>query len=213
MQVLLTAPAGIAGDLEKLGQARSSASVVPAVEATGGGVIEISNLTVRFGGVMPIDDMTLTFERRHQRPDRPQRRRQDHVLQRAQRLRPPGSGYGRPRSATTCWRWPTSGACGGACAARSRPSRRSPSLSVYENVLLVHEHSGRVEDVAPADVIDAVEFVGLGRRIRRPRRTRSGPPSDGSSRSPERSSASRGWCCSTSRPPGCPTTRRRRSAR
>ena len=40
------------------------------------------------------------------------------------------------------------------------------SLSVYENVLLVHEHSGASASTRRADVIDAVEFVGLGPRIR-----------------------------------------------
>ena len=42
------------------------------------------------------------------------------------------------------------------------------NLSVYENVLLVHEHSGAPANTRRTDVLDAVEFVGLGRRINEP---------------------------------------------
>ena len=59
----------------------------PAAEREASVVIEVSDLTVRFGGVTPLDGMTVTFERRHVRADRAQRRRQDHVLQRAERVR------------------------------------------------------------------------------------------------------------------------------
>ena len=51
-------------------------------------VIEVDGLTVRFGGVMPLDQMTITFSGGHLRAHRSQRRRQDDVLQRPQRLRP-----------------------------------------------------------------------------------------------------------------------------
>ncbi|MCU1359439.1 MAG: ATP-binding cassette protein, partial [Ilumatobacteraceae bacterium] len=39
------------------------------------------------------------------------------------------------------------------------------SLSVYENVLLVHEHSGSPVSSRRSDVIDAIEFVGLATKI------------------------------------------------
>ena len=61
----------------------------------------------------------------HLRPDRSQRRRQDDLLQRPVGLRPPRLRAASRRSARTCSRWPTSAAPAGACAARSRPSRRS----------------------------------------------------------------------------------------
>ena len=62
MQVLVTAPGGIAGDLEKLGRLIKRKVVVRRGADDGGRrLIEISNLTVRFGGVTPIDDMNLTF--------------------------------------------------------------------------------------------------------------------------------------------------------
>jgi ABC-type branched-subunit amino acid transport system ATPase component len=38
-------------------------------------------------------------------------------------------------------------------------------LSVYENVLLVHEHSGLGSSTRRNDVVDAIEFVGLGAHI------------------------------------------------
>ena len=50
-------------------------------------MIEITDLTVRFGGVTPLDGDDRHVRLGHVRADRPQRRRQDDVLQRAQRLR------------------------------------------------------------------------------------------------------------------------------
>ena len=55
-------------------------------------VIEVESLTVRFAGVTPIDDVTVVVPRRRVRADRAERRRQDDVLQRAQRLRQAGGG-------------------------------------------------------------------------------------------------------------------------
>ena len=89
-------------------------------------MIEISDLTVRFGGVTPIDDMTLTLGVGTNGligPNGAGKTTFFNVL----------SGFVRPqeapspRSATTCWRCPTSGGRGGACGARSRPSRPSPT--------------------------------------------------------------------------------------
>ena len=61
LQVLMTAPGGIVEqfpkDLAKLG--RRIARPVPAAEERV--VIEIEALSVRFGGVVPIDGMTVTF--------------------------------------------------------------------------------------------------------------------------------------------------------
>ena len=81
-------------------------------------------------------------------------------------------------------------------------------LSVFDNVAMIHEHSGAKRASRRADVLAAIEFVGLeaaaedeGRRARR-------HASAGSSRSREPSSEARGSCCSTSRRPGCPTRRR-----
>ena len=64
LQVLLTAPGGLVEqvpkDLAKLGRAIGGAvSRRPSAERAV--VIEVDDLTVRFGGVVPIDRMTLTF--------------------------------------------------------------------------------------------------------------------------------------------------------
>ena len=217
MQVLLTAPGGIVDDLPSSasGSARLVSKRDRAAESADGGadVIEIRDLTVRFGGVVPIDRHERHHGRRHERADRPERCRQDHVLQRAQRAssaRPPARS---PRSATTCWRCPTSSASAGGCAARSRPSRRSPTSRCYENVLLVHEHSGRRRATRRDDVVDAVEFVGLGHDDQRlGRHAGRGRATTGRGR-PRRRRASPGWSCSTSPRPACPTTRPQRSAR
>ena len=174
-------------------------------------MIEISNLTVRFGGVTPIDDMNLSFGVGTNGligPNGAGKTTFFNVL----------SGFVRPaRGSVTAFgddllampdfrrvRW--------GLRRTFQTEQAIASLSVYENVLIVHEHSGAPAATRRSDVIDAIEFVGLGRRIRELVST-LGPPSGGWSRSPGRSSASRGWCCSTSRPPGCPTTRRPRSAR
>ncbi len=59
-----------------------------------GPVIEVSGLTVRFGGVTSLDGMSVTFNAGHVRAHRPQRRGQDDVLQRALGLCAPGLRLG-----------------------------------------------------------------------------------------------------------------------
>ena len=67
LQVLTTAPRGLVDqvpkDLARLG--RLIARAVPPRRAGRGGrsVIEVSDLTVRFGGVTPLDGMSVTFEK------------------------------------------------------------------------------------------------------------------------------------------------------
>ena len=168
IQVLLTTPGGIVADLARLGRLHQTKISCPRRTGRGGGrMIDIAGLTVRFGGVTPLDNVTLDLERRHERADRSERRRQDHVLQRVERIRPP-AGEPSPRSATTCWRWPPSGARAGACGARSRPNRRSPTCRCTRTCC-----SSTSSRAAPAtsranDVVDAVEFVGLGQQDPRP---------------------------------------------
>ena len=115
MQVLATAPGGIADqfpkDMKRLYRlirrlvATARAGVVVrdrAGEGGRGGMIEVKDLTVRYGGVTSLDGMSITFEAGTCGLIGPERRGQDHVLQRAVRLRPPGVGVGARRSATTC---------------------------------------------------------------------------------------------------------------
>ena len=128
-------------------------------------MIEISNLTVRFGGVTPIDDMNLSFGVGTNGligPNGAGKTTFFNVL----------SGFVRPaRSSVAAFgddllamtdfrrvRW--------GLRRTFQTEQAIASLSVYENVLIVHEHSGARAASRRSDVIDAIEFVGLGRRIR-----------------------------------------------
>jgi ABC-type branched-subunit amino acid transport system ATPase component len=167
-------------------------------------MIEVDGLTVRFGGVVPIDDMTLTLSGWHLRPDRPNGAGKTtffNVL----------SGFVKPsparctRSATTCWPWPTTGAPAGGSAGPSRPSRRSRPLGVRQRAAGAREHPGG-RATPRQDVLDAVAFVGLEPEADR----RVGTLGAAQRRLVEVARAvvgARAWCCWTSRPPASPTTR------
>ena len=62
------------------------------VNRRGRPLIRIDKITVQFGGVRPLDELRAELTRRHRRPDRPERRRQDHFAQRHLWLRAPVSG-------------------------------------------------------------------------------------------------------------------------
>jgi branched-chain amino acid transport system ATP-binding protein len=128
-------------------------------------MIEISDLIVRFGGVTPIDDMNLSFGPGTNGligPNGAGKTTFFNVL----------SGFVRPsRGSVTAFgddllamtdfrrvRW--------GLRRTFQTEQAISSLSVYENVLIVHEHSGAPASTRRSDVIDAIEFVGLGRRIR-----------------------------------------------
>ena len=202
LQVLMTAPGGLVDqvpkDLAKL--ARPGASRGATV------VIEVVGLSVRFGGVLPIDRMTVTFA--HGTcgligPNGAGKTTFFNVL----------SGFVRPSTGRVL-------AFGDdllAIADFKRPRwglRRTfqteqaiPNLSVYENVLLVHEHTGGDRRSARAEADAGGRLRRAGARRRTGWSRASVPASGGSSRSPGRWSASRGWCCSTNRRPACRTRR------
>ena len=142
------------------------------------------------------------------RAHRAERRRQDDVLQRAQRLRaadrrrrarvrrrPAGDG-----------RLPA-GALGRAAHVPDRAGHRQPS-GVRERAAGPRAHERRAVEPPPAR--ERSDRVRRPRRRRAARRSaRSAPRSAASSRWPAPSSARPGSCCSTSPPPAFP--RRRRS--
>jgi len=128
-------------------------------------VIEISGMTVRFGGVTPIDDMTLTLGAGTNGligPNGAGKTTFFNVL----------SGFVRPQAGTVT--------AFGVDVLAMPPFKRArwgvrrtfqteqavANLSVYENVLLIEEQSSRRSTTRREDVIDAVEFVGLGPKIR-----------------------------------------------
>ncbi len=154
-------------------------------------MIEIKDLTVRFGGVIPLDAMTVTFESGTCGligPNGAGKTTFFNVL----------SGFVRAESSGACARSATT------CSAMSHFRRARwglrrtfqteqaiEELSVFENVAMIHEHSTRGRSSRRADVLGAIEFVGLGVPIRRPGSARSERASAVSSRSRARSSASR----------------------
>jgi branched-chain amino acid transport system ATP-binding protein len=128
-------------------------------------MIEIKSLTVRFGGVTPVDDMNLAFG-----------------VGTNGLIGPNGAGKTTFFNVLSGFVMPLRGtvtAFGDDLLAMSdfrrvrwglrrtfQTEQAIASLSVYENVLIVHEHSGSPASTRRADVIDAIEFVGLGHRIR-----------------------------------------------
>ena len=157
----------------------------------GTGVIEISGLDGALRRRHPDRRHDRSRRRRHERADRSQRCRQDHVLQRPQRIRPAAGGNrhrlrGRPVGDAGV----PAGPVGGAAHVPDRAGRGRP-VGVRERVA----DRGAVEP----PLVDAPRGRDRRRRVRRPRpqdpparSARSEQPSAGSSRSPVRSSANRG---------------------
>lgn len=124
-------------------------------------MIEISGLTVRFGGVTPIDDMNMTLDVGVNGligPNGAGKTTFFNVL----------SGFVTPaQGSVTAFgddlltiadfkrvRW--------GLRRTFQTEQAIAELSVYENVLLVHEHSGAASASRRTDVMEAVDFVGLG---------------------------------------------------
>jgi branched-chain amino acid transport system ATP-binding protein len=123
-------------------------------------VIEIKDLTVRFGGVIPLDAMTVTFESGTCGligPNGAGKTTFFNVL----------SGFVRPSSGTVHAfgddllsmahfrraRW--------GLRRTFQTEQAIEELSVFENVAMIHEHSKRSRASRRADVVGAIDFVGL----------------------------------------------------
>ena len=123
-------------------------------------MIEVDGLTVRFGGVTPIDDVSLRFPRGACGligPNGAGKTTLFNVL----------SGFVKPRSGSI-------GAFGEnllsmAAHRRARWGLRRTfqteqaieALSVFDNVAMIHEHSGAPRASRRSDVLSAIDFVGL----------------------------------------------------
>jgi branched-chain amino acid transport system ATP-binding protein len=123
-------------------------------------VIEVDNLTVRFAGVTPIDDMSVVFPGGT-----------------CGLIGPNGAGKTTFFNVLSGFVRPAKGAIRGfgedllamADFRRARWGLRRTfqteqaieKLSVYDNVALIHEHSKRPRSSRRSDVLDAIEFVGL----------------------------------------------------
>ncbi len=125
-------------------------------------MIQVDELTVRFGGVIPIDRMTLTFPGGTCGligPNGAGKTTFFNVL--SGFVRPVGgtvSAFGDDILAMADYRRARWG------VRRTFQTEQSiHSLSVFDNVLLVHEHTGGVSATRRQDVMAAVAFVGLER--------------------------------------------------
>jgi branched-chain amino acid transport system ATP-binding protein len=123
-------------------------------------VIEVSGLTVRFGGVTSLDNMSVTFESGTCGligPNGAGKTTFFNVL----------SGFVRPASGTVRAfgddllsivhfrraRW--------GVRRTFQTEQAIEELSVFDNVALVHEHAGEPRSARRADVLGAISFVGL----------------------------------------------------
>jgi ABC-type branched-subunit amino acid transport system ATPase component len=128
-------------------------------------VIEVDGLTVRFGGVVPIDQMTVTLP--HGTcgligPNGAGKTTFFNVI----------SGFARPYAGRVVAfgddllsissyrraRW--------GVRRTFQTEQAIPNLSVFDNVLLVHENTGGAGANRRQDVMDAVAFVGLADHVR-----------------------------------------------
>ncbi len=123
-------------------------------------MIEVEALTVRFGGVTPIDDMTVTF-----------------AAGTCGLIGPNGAGKTTFFNVLSGFVKPAAGSIRAfgddllkmADFRRARWGLRRTfqqeqaitSLSVFDNVAMVHEHSGQPRASRRQDVLDALAFVGL----------------------------------------------------
>jgi branched-chain amino acid transport system ATP-binding protein len=171
-------------------------------------VIEVSGLTVRFGGVIPLDGVDVTFESGT-----------------CGLIGPNGAGKTTFFNVLSGFVKPASGSINayGEDLLRMAHFRRArwglrrtfqteqaiEELSVFDNVAMIHEHSKMARGSRRQEVLDAIEFVGLHGDPYKSVRT-LGAGERRRSRSPGGSSDARVWSCSTSprrayprrRPPG-----------
>ena len=131
-QVLLTAPGGIVEQLPK--DMRNLGRFLWRLVRRPGpqqgrrvGVIEVKELTVRFGGVTPIDEMSVVFPGGTCGLIGPNGAGKTTFFNVLSGFVQPGRREPSRPSVRTCSAWPTSAAPAGGCDGRSRPSRRSRS--------------------------------------------------------------------------------------
>jgi len=123
-------------------------------------VIEVVDLSVRFGGVVPIDHMTVTFATGTCGLIGPNGAGKTTFFNVLSGFVRPHSGsvlaFGEDLLAMTDFRRPRWG-----LRRTFQTEQAIANLSVFENVLLVHEHSGGDRTSRRADVTEAITFVGL----------------------------------------------------
>ena len=129
-------------------------------------MIEVDNLTVRFGGVTPLDAVTMSFDAGTCGligPNGAGKITFFNVL--SGFVRPAAGGvraFGDDLLAMADFRRARWG-----LRRTFQTEQAISNLSVFENVLLVHEHTGGSRSSRRQDVMDAVTFVGLQQDARR----------------------------------------------
>jgi ABC-type branched-subunit amino acid transport system ATPase component len=123
-------------------------------------MIEIENLTVHFGGVVPLDALTVTFESGTCGligPNGAGKTTFFNVL----------SGFVRPSAGSVrafgddLLAMPHFRRARWGLRRTFQTEQAIDELSIYENVAMVHEHSSRGRSTRREDVLGAIEFVGL----------------------------------------------------
>jgi ABC-type branched-subunit amino acid transport system ATPase component len=123
-------------------------------------VIEVESLTVRFGGVVPIDDMSVSFASGTCGligPNGAGKTTFFNVL----------SGFVKPAAGTIrgfgedLLRMPDFRRARWGLRRTFQQEQAIEELSVYDNVALIHEHSGESRSGRRKAVLDAIEFVGM----------------------------------------------------
>jgi branched-chain amino acid transport system ATP-binding protein len=123
-------------------------------------VIEIEDLTVRFGGVTPLAEMTLTFESGTCGLIGPNGAGKTTFFNVLSGFVKPHAGIVRafgedllsmPHFRRARW----------GLRRTFQTEQAIEELSIYENVAMVHEHSRRGRAARRAEVLAAIEFVGL----------------------------------------------------
>ena len=168
-------------------------------------MIEVEGLTVRFAGVTPIDDVSVVFPGGT-----------------CGLIGPNGAGKTTFFNVLSGFVKPASGSIRafGDDLLKLVDYRRArwglrrtfqtemaiEQLSVFDNVAMIHEHSGAGRASKRADVLSAIEYVGL-EVPRQPRWEDSARATAVWSRLREPSSARPRSCCSTSLRQACPTRR------
>ena len=123
-------------------------------------MIEIKELTVHFGGVIPLDSMTLTFESGTCGLIGPNGAGKTTFFNVLSGFVKPATGsvraFGEDLLAMPHYRRARWG-----LRRTFQTEQAIEELSIYENVAMVHEHSRRGRASRRAEVLAAIEFVGL----------------------------------------------------
>jgi branched-chain amino acid transport system ATP-binding protein len=123
-------------------------------------MIEISDLTVRFGGVTPLDGMTVRFEKGTCGLIGPNGAGKTTFFNVLSGFVSPAAGSVRAFG-TDLLSMPNYRRARWGLRRTFQTEQAIEALSVFDNVAMVHEHSGLGGASRRSDVLDAIEFTGI----------------------------------------------------